>query len=609
MRNIDAKNGVNNTFHKGQVMKTGKPSKIVCAVRKTGVTVTVDGKDIISYKDDPKRLSVSPDWAISNNQVLFLGTQSCVYHITKMELSPISGQGKALTTADSLRPVDLLKLIRPDKDAVKGKWSFQGDTLISPADATARLQIPYEPPAEYDVTVVTERKAGNDSFCYGLVVEATLHGLPERLACRRLSKCPNQHRRQRYQRNNLEGAGLAKRYCQQNCLLGSQDRRDRGRGREDHYLLQGRSEAINRRLASSQRPGVYVGTQMSVYSITKMELTPISGQGKVLTTADSVRPVDLLKLIRPDKDAVKGKWSFQGDTLISPADATARLQIPYEPPAEYDVTLNVERKSGNNSFVVGLMVGGRQCQVEMDGTQGTGTLLTCLRQIDGTTLAVNPTLHKGQVLDTGKVNQITCSVRKAGVTLSVNGKSIFSFRGGSERLSTPPDWQIPNKRVLFLGSYSTVYHITKMELAPISGQGKALHYLSDMKEYDVVANRGLGKGFITGGDPELGRQRTDQARNRIVVSGTGFPHGLGLHPPGDRSIARVRYRIDKQYPTFLSEVAVNDSASSAGAQKSLDLSGVRRRQDAVDIQTRSGSAFRAEMQGVCRRSQCARTPS
>ena len=96
------------------------------------------------------------------------------------------------------------------------------------------------------------------------------------------------------------------------------------------------------------------------------------------------KPVDLLKLIRPDKDAVKGKWSFQGDTLISPADALARVKIPYEPPEEYDLTVVTERKTGNNSLVVGLMVGGRQCQAELDGdwpVHGIGSVVRSARPL------------------------------------------------------------------------------------------------------------------------------------------------------------------------------------------------------------------------------------
>jgi len=88
---------------------------------------------------------------------------------------------------------------------------------------------------------------------------------------------------------------------------------------------------------------------------------------------------------------------------------------------------------------------------------------------------------------------------------------------------------------------------------PLAGDGQGLHYLSDLKEYGVIAGKGLGRGFITSGDPI-----------RISVNGREVPHSLGLHPPGDNSAARVRYNLAKQFSTFQSEVAINDSAFPAG---------------------------------------------
>jgi hypothetical protein len=71
-----------------------------------------------------------------------------------------------------LSKVDLLKLVSPprSRDVVKGKWNMSGKTLVSPLDPEARIQIPYLPPEEYDLRIVAERKQGPDCVCVGFPV-------------------------------------------------------------------------------------------------------------------------------------------------------------------------------------------------------------------------------------------------------------------------------------------------------------------------------------------------------------------------------------------------------------------------------------------------------
>ncbi|MGH2690166.1 MAG: hypothetical protein ACRDKW_15375, partial [Actinomycetota bacterium] len=72
------------------------------------------------------------------------------------------------------------------------------------------------------------------------------------------------------------------------------------------------------------------------------------------------KTIDLLKLVDPAKDSVQGAWRFEGTALVTGPARFSRLQIPYVPPAEYDLRAVVERKDGSNSIVFGLVAGGRQ---------------------------------------------------------------------------------------------------------------------------------------------------------------------------------------------------------------------------------------------------------
>src|ERR1043165_846372 len=56
--------------------------------------------------------------------------------------------------------VNLLPLIDPNRDAVTGRWSLSANGLDCLKTLTARLEIPYQPPAEYDLKTAFPRQAG-----------------------------------------------------------------------------------------------------------------------------------------------------------------------------------------------------------------------------------------------------------------------------------------------------------------------------------------------------------------------------------------------------------------------------------------------------------------
>jgi len=81
---------------------------------------------------------------------------------------------KRLAEADAANtgpnaPVNLLRLIDPTKDTVSGQWRLENGALLSSAGNAHRLMIPYQPPEEYDVTMVVSRRTGTDNISMGLV--------------------------------------------------------------------------------------------------------------------------------------------------------------------------------------------------------------------------------------------------------------------------------------------------------------------------------------------------------------------------------------------------------------------------------------------------------
>jgi hypothetical protein len=68
---------------------------IVCSVRKGGITVSIDGKKIIDYKD-LARLSLFGNWQVPNRNALFIASSSARFSIDQITLTPVGGAGKRL---------------------------------------------------------------------------------------------------------------------------------------------------------------------------------------------------------------------------------------------------------------------------------------------------------------------------------------------------------------------------------------------------------------------------------------------------------------------------------------------------------------------------------
>ena len=179
--------------------------------------------------------------------------------------------------------------------------------------------------------------------------------------------------------------------------------------------------------------------------------------------------VDLLRLIDPAKDAVSGTWSLSGKILVAAPPEPAVLQIPYSPPAEYDLTIVTEKKD-RLLFYVGLLVAGTQVSVFLDSMSST---LSCIgvfgKGIEGET----STVFSGEALSKASPSTVVCSVRRTGIAVSVDGKKLLEFKGNLKKLVHDPGFRVPDNRALGIGS-NCLYHISKILLTPVSGQGRRL---------------------------------------------------------------------------------------------------------------------------------------
>lgn len=182
-------------------------------------------------------------------------------------------------------------------------------------------------------------------------------------------------------------------------------------------------------------------------------------------------PVDLLKMIDPEKDSVKGKWKLVAGALLSPTPELGQgtiLQVPYEPPEEYDLTVVLERKAGTNYLAIAMPCGKTRFAVVMDAWPQEGGIYG-LEKVDGQAVKSNETGKKGILAPLNKPITVVCMIRRGSITITVEGKTIVDWKNTFDRLSLPR-----SEGPLFFEAWDSSMRVSKISLVPFGTDGKRL---------------------------------------------------------------------------------------------------------------------------------------
>jgi hypothetical protein len=216
---------------------------------------------------------------------------------------------------------------------------------------------------------------------------------------------------------------------------------------------------------------LYEGALPSATGLVRIKIEKRLSEGVSRQGVPRTGAIDLLSLIDPRIDAVKGTFLFEGKVLVMVGGDFDRLQIPYAPPDEYDLRLIAERKTGTGNINIGLVSGGHQFLVMIDA-DGGGT--TGLDFIDNKPFFSNETTLRERLWLPGKPMTLECSVRKTGVTVTLDGRRIINWKGKPSQLSLFNGWKLPLLDSMMIGTWNSTFHASQMLLTPVSGQGKKL---------------------------------------------------------------------------------------------------------------------------------------
>lgn len=222
--------------------------------------------------------------------------------------------------------------------------------------------------------------------------------------------------------------------------------------------------------------GAAAGGALVLLLVALLVLWPRSSSSLVAgPTAPAAQPtvaakeIDLLKLIDPKRDSVRGLWRWEGQTLVSPRGTDMRLQVPFSPPSEYELEIHAARMEGTHNLNIGLVASGRQFLVNLDGY---GASISGFHLLDGKSANVNESTYRGKVFTTGQPASIVLVVHRQGVTVRVDGKTIIDWHGDFSRLSMDEKYAVHDAKQLAVGAFNSTFHISKMVLRPLGKESQ-----------------------------------------------------------------------------------------------------------------------------------------
>ncbi|MCX6910596.1 MAG: hypothetical protein NTY01_21500 [Verrucomicrobia bacterium] len=403
--------------------------------------------------------------------------------------------------------INLLPRIDPQKDAVHGEWRIEGSDLLSDKEKTyTRIEIPYRPPAEYDLRVTFTRLGGTDS-------PNVILAQPGRQFMWHMDTF----------NNHMFGFSLIDGVLPPENATGVKRPNGLVNGRRYKTIIQVRNDQLKvylddelivqwsgdmKRLSLAPACKLHNDDTLGLLTWScpvafhKLELLEVTGKGTFTRTAlenaggtsapqsapplsrgtgvapafpaqtSSAGAINLLALVNPRRDAVQGHWKLAADgvTLEKP-DAAGVLDLPYAPPEEYDFEVEFTPSSGNNSVNQYLAAAGRSFAWKLNA-YGEKPPLYCMDLLDGKSAEYrdDASAQKPLTLEAGRRYTSKVEVRRGSLRALVNGEEYLRWSGDFNRLSLEPHYKLHDSRHIGVGSFQRGVTFHRIEVREVSGK-------------------------------------------------------------------------------------------------------------------------------------------
>ncbi len=209
------------------------------------------------------------------------------------------------------------------------------------------------------------------------------------------------------------------------------------------------------------------------------ELARLGGPpGPAVASADTAiapgRTVDVIPSVDPQKDAVKGRWKMQdGGLLVESNEAAQRIALPVVIAGSYEFDVEFTRTGGSDNIVFLIPVAASEAGISLNAFTDTAAFETTHGQGEPKETKVKV----GKLQNGRKYSahvQVLVRGDDAQVTVSLDGKRVLGWTGPHAALTRSPDWSLPRRQGLGMGTWcsNVVFHTAKLKM--LSGTAKLL---------------------------------------------------------------------------------------------------------------------------------------
>jgi hypothetical protein len=170
--------------------------------------------------------------------------------------------------------------------------------------------------------------------------------------------------------------------------------------------------------------------------------------------------IDLLALIDPKRNGVNGSWSIDHGTLVSHGGTMVRLQVPYQPPEEYDLRIVYSYTTGHEGMMLMLPTrkGPIMAVCNSDNFYFENTSGTFCK-------ADHPLLKRGDAAT------ITLLVRNNRIQAYFNNQLLCEFNPADRSAGIQDGWRVHDSKCLGVGNWNTTVLFSRIDLTEITGAG------------------------------------------------------------------------------------------------------------------------------------------
>ncbi|MGD0089220.1 MAG: protein kinase [Planctomycetota bacterium] len=194
------------------------------------------------------------------------------------------------------------------------------------------------------------------------------------------------------------------------------------------------------------------------------------------TEASWAKAVNVLPYANPARDAIAGNWRLQAGKLFSDKHKNARLELPYQPPEEYDVRMTFSRFAGEDEIVLILSKAGRSFAWVMGGSGGT---VCGIESVGGQVYDKNDTTVKRGLSwpKLGEKHSCTVQVRNDCLRAFLDEEQVLDYKTDFKEVwqGKAGPWKLSREAALGIGSAQSPTHFLSVEVLEITGKGKLTH--------------------------------------------------------------------------------------------------------------------------------------